>query len=91
MSLDLLTQRCVEKQRLLKYLEQTPLSLKALVSCPQVMNSLHRRLKQKEKKNGNEYRIECIHEPSFEWGNAYRAIDLPETLVREIIHLALLS
>ena len=76
--LDLLTQRCVEKQRLMKDLGQTLLSLKALVSCPQLMNSLRRRLKQQEKKDGDEYRIQCIHEPSFDWGIAYRAIDLAE-------------
>ena len=52
------------------------------------MNSLRRRLKQQEKKDsdeykiaakkkdGEEYRTECIHEPSFDWGDAYRAIDL---------------
>ena len=77
----------MRSQLLLKYLGQTLLSLEALVSCPQLMNSLCRRLKQQEKKDGNEYRIatrkkdgeeyrtECIHEPSFDWGDAYRAID----------------
>ena len=40
----------------------------ALVACPQLMNSLHQRLKQLEKKEDDEYRIECVHEPLFEWG-----------------------
>ena len=42
------------------------------------MNSLRRRLKQLEKEEDNEYRIECVHESSFEWRDANRAIDLAE-------------
>ena len=66
--LDPLTQRCIEKQRLLKDLGQSlkQLALEALVACPQLMDNLRRRLKQLEKRDGDEYRIECIHEPSFE-------------------------
>ena len=74
----MLSQRCVEKQQLLKDLGQSLLALKAFVACPQHMNSLRRRLKQLEKKDDDEYRIECVHEPSFEWGDAYRAIDMAE-------------
>ena len=84
----MLTQKCVEKQQLLKDLGQSLLAFKALVACLQLVNSLRQRLKQLEKKEDDEYRIECVHEPSFEWGDAYRVIDLLE---RDVIHSALLN
>ena len=90
-SLDLLTQRCVEKQQLLKDLGQLVLALEALVACRQLMNSLCRRSKQLEKKEDDDYRIECVHEPSFEWGMHTGELIWLKILKRDVIHLALLN
>lgn len=78
LGLDTLTQTCAQKQKMLSQLVQSLLALKPVVSSPELLNNLRRRLKQKQKKVLKEYSVECLHTPHFTWKKAFDALDAAE-------------
>ena len=82
LGLDTLAQTCVQKQKMLSQLVQSLLVLKSVVSSPELLNNLRRRLKQKQKKVSEEYIVECLHTPDFTWKKAFDALDASENAGR---------
>ena len=78
LGLDSLAQTCVQKQKLLSQLAQSLLVLKSRVSSPELLNNLHRRLKQQKKIISNEYIVKCLHTSNFTWEEAYLELDMAE-------------
>ena len=66
------------KQKLLSQLAQSLLVLKSRVSSSELLNNLHRRLKQQKKIISNEYIVKCLHTSNFTWEEAYLELDMAE-------------
>ena len=77
LGLDRLALSCSQKQKLLKNLGRSLLSLKSDLNASGILNDLRRRIKQQED-DSKEYRLECYNNPDFTWENAYRALDMKE-------------
>ena len=52
--------------------------LKSRVSSSELLNNLHRMLKQPKKIISNEYIVKCLHTSNFTWEEAYLELDMAE-------------
>ena len=64
LGLDRLALSCSQKQKLLKNLGQSLLSLKSDLNASGILNDLRRRIKQQDD-DSKEYRLECYNNPDF--------------------------